>query len=241
MCFLALLYERVPNFPIVVAANRDEAIQRRGLPPREIRTGVWAGFDPKAGGTWLGINWCGRIAAVANRRTDSAADPEARSRGLLCLDLLRQEEGDRLVDWLRAEVAASSYNPFNLLMADASSAWVATFSRGSLESHTLGPGVHVIGNTLPGNEKEPKVLRGQTLIRTDADIDGALGMLSSVCRDHGIAPHGSDAICVHGASHATLSSTLLAVHDSGLGGSRYLHADGAPCASEYRDYGGFWG
>ena len=80
MCFLALLHRIVPGHPIVLAANRDESLDRPGLPPSELVPGLWGGRDPRAGGTWLCVNSSGLVAAVANILSPLAPGPSARSR-----------------------------------------------------------------------------------------------------------------------------------------------------------------
>lgn len=88
MCVLALLLGRDPSTPLLVAANRDEALARPSLPPREIEPGIVAGQDLESGGTWLGYNRHGVFVAVTNRR-DPARTPASLSRGLLALEALR--------------------------------------------------------------------------------------------------------------------------------------------------------
>ena len=96
MCTLALFRDVSPIYPLVIAANRDEYLERAALPPALLAdpAGVVAGKDLEAGGTWLG---CRVDGGVAGRRSAQPARggtrrPRAaplRSRGLLCLDALR--------------------------------------------------------------------------------------------------------------------------------------------------------
>ncbi len=173
MCFIALLYRVVPEYPVVLAANRDESIDRPGTPPQEVRSGVWAGLDPQSAGTWLGINAQGRIATVANRKSEIDTLPDARSRGLLCLDMLLQNTNCDLQSLLAGDVKERRYNAFNLLVADPSTAWTATYAEGRLQSTDLKPGVHIMANTLPGSRDEPKVARGMSLLSEPTDVQSA--------------------------------------------------------------------
>ena len=69
MCLLALQYKSVPEAPILVAANREEAYDRPSLIPA-IQPGkprVLSGVDARAGGTWLGVNQNGLFVGAANR------------------------------------------------------------------------------------------------------------------------------------------------------------------------------
>src|SRR5512145_1458577 len=82
----------LPQYPLLVAANRDEQYDRPSAPPQVLgeEPKIIAGRDLRAGGTWLGINEHGVLAALLNRRVNSGtvSFPDARSRGLLSLDLL---------------------------------------------------------------------------------------------------------------------------------------------------------
>lgn len=249
MCFLALLSKVVPDYPVVVAANRDESPARPGTPPRQIRAHVFAGVDPRAGGTWLGVSAARRVVGITNLRSNASANPAARSRGLLCLDMLTAPADANLVALLGENLGQYAYNPFNLIIADAEGAFVATFDR-RLCIRDLDPGIHIIGNTLPDDEHDPKVIRGRVLIRNaiDApvsraearsapgDIDRTLEMLTEVCRDHGQRSDHADTICAHGEGSATLASSIIAIHETDLKLNRYLHAQGLPCRTAYQDF-----
>ena len=95
MCTLALFRGISPSYPLVVAANRDEYLDRPALPPALLAApaGVVAGRDLEAGGTWLGCRVTAGVlvAGLLNRRLAQprpAPAPPPRSRGLLCLDAL---------------------------------------------------------------------------------------------------------------------------------------------------------
>ena len=93
MCMLAILYRVAKNTPILLAANREEDATRPTQFPK-IQSGsprVVCGNDKVAGGTWLGVNQFGLVAAVTNRAR-VRAPLEPRSRGLLCRELLNSLE-----------------------------------------------------------------------------------------------------------------------------------------------------
>ena len=76
--------------PLVVAANRDEYLDRPAEGPalRQLASGrVLASRDARAGGTWLGLSETGLFAALTNRPCPEP-DPQRRSRGLLVHDAL---------------------------------------------------------------------------------------------------------------------------------------------------------
>ncbi len=88
MCVLAVFIDLWPGRPLVVAANRDEYLERPSAPPQELEPGIVGGRDLRAGGTWLGANRHGLLVALTNRRAPSRT-PESYSRGLLALEALR--------------------------------------------------------------------------------------------------------------------------------------------------------
>ncbi len=59
MCTLVAIHRAIPGRWLVVAANRDEYLDRPAEGPALRRSGEWpviAPLDIKAGGTWLGLN-----------------------------------------------------------------------------------------------------------------------------------------------------------------------------------------
>ena len=69
MCLILFAAQVHPRYPLIVAANRDEAYSRptaaAGFWQDEPR--VCAGRDLEQGGTWLGISRCARFAASEER------------------------------------------------------------------------------------------------------------------------------------------------------------------------------
>ncbi|MFO0043801.1 MAG: NRDE family protein, partial [Pseudomonadota bacterium] len=81
MCLLALAWRERQDWPLLVAANRDEFHHRPAAPLARWPEGFLAGRDLAAGGTWLGARPDGRFAAVTNHRGPPEATPGRRSRG----------------------------------------------------------------------------------------------------------------------------------------------------------------
>jgi uncharacterized protein with NRDE domain len=81
MCWIAILFQINPRWPLIVAANREEARQRPTRAPFRWpeEPAIWAGRDDVAGGTWLGVNAAGLLAAVTNR-PEAKLDAARRSR-----------------------------------------------------------------------------------------------------------------------------------------------------------------
>jgi uncharacterized protein with NRDE domain len=144
VCLIVVGWQVHPDFPLVVAANRDEFHRRPSA-----AAGRWAedprvtgGRDLEAGGAWLGVRGDGRFAAVTNVREPGAARGRL-SRGLLVRDYLLGE-GPPAV-WAAA-VDGAAYSGFNLLLADAGTLWYGSNRDGG--ARLLGPGIYGLSNHL---------------------------------------------------------------------------------------------
>jgi len=144
MCLIVVGWRVDPDFPLVVAANRDEFHAR----PTAVATfwadapEVIAGRDLEAGGTWLGITRGGRFAAVTNVREPGAAKG-LHSRGRLTQAFLegRQSAADHV-----GLIKMGDYSGFNLLVGDGQSLWYCS-NRGT-KPLELAPGVYGLSNHL---------------------------------------------------------------------------------------------
>ncbi|WP_255196275.1 NRDE family protein [Halorarius litoreus] len=146
MCTLAFAWQVFDDY-LTVAANRDEALARPSSPPtvRGENPRVLAPRDEEAGGTWVGYNEHGTFVALTNRWTREPSEGD-RSRGLLVRETLDQPTTTEAVAFVRSELAARTYEPFHLVVADADRA--VLFDHDTTTSETrLAPGVYVVGNT----------------------------------------------------------------------------------------------
>ena len=105
MCFLLLLDRVDARYPILVAANRDEAWDRPSHGPRihPCPAGgpdILAPTDEVHGGTWIGLNGDGLFAAITNR---PSAAPDPKHMVATFEQLL---EGNRALASGRPDVAA---------------------------------------------------------------------------------------------------------------------------------------
>jgi uncharacterized protein with NRDE domain len=141
MCVAALAWLAHPRWRLVAIGNRDEFHDRPAAPlakwssDDEIGSGIIAGRDLRAGGTWLGVTTAGRFALVTNFRVPGYPKPGLASRGGL------------VTGWLEGtdEPDIAAMNPFNLCLADADRARVLT-NYPRRELHELDPGVHGLSN-----------------------------------------------------------------------------------------------
>ena len=222
MCLVLFAVGAHPEYPLVVAANRDEFYRRPALPVHHWQEDprVIAGRDLEADGTWLGVSAAGRFAAVTNL---SAPDDSAPlSRGALTAAFLT---GELSAERYAAMINGSQYRGFNLLLWDGEH-MVYTSNRVS-SIQRLRPGIYGLSNASLGSEW-PKVIRGrsslQAVLRQHPTAQQLLSLLSddSVPPDHELPDRGRPlelerqvAPCfIRGVEYGTrASSAVIFTHD----------------------------
>ena len=149
MCLAYLAIAAHPDWPLFIAANRDEFHDRPCLAaaPWPDCPDVIAGIDCKAQGTWLGITKQGRFALLTNYRDPSSVVAGAPSRGDLVSQYLVGGESP-LAYAHRVHEKAASYNGFNLIVGTLFSAcYVGNRARQHAPAE-LSPGRYIISNHL---------------------------------------------------------------------------------------------
>jgi len=120
MCTVILLRRPDHEWPIILAANRDEMLNRAWQPPDRHwsdRPYIVAGLDEVAGGSWMGLNEYGVVACVLNRQDSLGPAENKRSRGELVLDALDHADAKEAADSL-AHLAPEAFRPFNMVVTD---------------------------------------------------------------------------------------------------------------------------
>ncbi len=148
MCTLVVLRRPGHEWPLLVAANRDEMRDRAWSRPERHwpdRPEVVAGLDHVARGTWVGINDHGLVAAVMDRADSLGPAPDKRSRGELVLEALDHAEAVEAAHALR-DLEPGAYRPFNLFVADPNSAhWLRNTPRAmAIMESEIPDGLHMI-------------------------------------------------------------------------------------------------
>ncbi len=126
MCTVVLLRRPDHDWPVLVAANRDELRARPWRAPGRHwpdRPGVVAGIDELAGGSWIGMNDEGVVAGVLNRVGSLGPAPGLRSRGELVLEALDHADALDAATAL-ADLDSQAYRSFNLFVADNRDAYL---------------------------------------------------------------------------------------------------------------------
>lgn len=173
MCLIALALGVSPDWPLVVAGNRDEYHARPTLPLArwQTETGctIVSGRDLEAGGTWMGLSPGGRVALLTNVR-EPLYRPGLRSRGGLP------------VAWLSGRAAATefldgldpqAYSGFNLVIGDLASGhwhWASNRVAGGAgvapgwQHRRLDPGLYGLSNAFL-DTPWPKTLKLKQAVR----------------------------------------------------------------------------
>lgn len=229
MCLILFAHHVHPDFPLVLASNRDEFFSRPAA-----AAGYWTdapdvlgGRDLKKGGAWMGVTRTGRWAAVTNYRDGTQPHAGTRSRGELVASYLTGEASA----WSHAETAArsaSAYAGFNLLLGDESGLYYV--AHGSVQPRRLGPGIYGLSNHLL-DSAWPKVERGkrgfEKILGTEpADLEDELLTLLAdrqLAEDHLLPQTGIDqewekflsAAFIAAPGYGTRASSVLLIGGDG--------------------------
>lgn len=206
MCVVALAHRVHPDWPLILIGNRDEFHARPAAPLHEWddASGIVAGRDLQAGGTWLGVHRpSGRTVVVTNVR-GAMPDPAKESRGALVSDLLR---GDgRFADPAAEDLPR--FNAFNLFAVAGGAARLLT-NRPVPLVMPLEPGVHALANE-PVDALCPRAdrlrLALEAVARESADPAGLLDTLMA---------EDDPALFLRGDLYGTRASTLVLIAADG--------------------------
>ncbi|MGE0226812.1 MAG: NRDE family protein [Acetobacteraceae bacterium] len=162
MCTVITLIRPGHDWPVVMAANRDERLDRAWDPPAEYwshQPGLVAGRDRTAGGTWMGVNRHGVVAAVLNRAGSLGPAAGKRSRGELPLIALARPTAANAAQEIEA-LDAGQWRGFNLVLADRTGAiFIRGLGYGRPEAKPLLPGLSMVTAHDPNDLESPRVAR----------------------------------------------------------------------------------
>ncbi len=170
MCLIIIAYRTDPDYPLIIAANRDESFVRPTDYARywEDAPDILAGKDLEQGGSWFGVTKYGHIAAVTNYRDANKSIPGNISRGLLVSNYLSaQTSTEEYLDYCISNL--NDYDGFNLLLGDIDNLYY--LSNREVGYKRLEAGVYGLSNGDFDNNW-PKVLRAKKMLINMIDRDG---------------------------------------------------------------------
>ncbi|ALH81347.1 NRDE family protein [Sphingopyxis macrogoltabida] len=206
MCVVALARQVHRDWPLILIGNRDEFHARPAAPLHawDDGSGIVAGRDLQAGGTWLGVHRpSGRVVVVTNVR-GAMPDPAKESRGAQVTDLLR---GDgRFADPAAEDLPR--FNAFNLFAVAGDATRLLT-NRPVPLIMPLDVGVHALANEpvdAPCPRAERLRLALEEVAREGSDPEGLLDTLTA---------EDDPALFLRGDVYGTRASTLVLIATDG--------------------------
>ena len=227
MCILFIAINQHKDYPVIIAANRDEfhirPTKSAHFWPGEDK--ILAGVDLQAGGTWLGLNGLGNFSALTNIRNLKNLNAAAKSRGELVTKAL-QSSTSLDFNWLKSNSA--NYNPFNLVYSDNKQLFC--FNSESKSQTLLNDGFHAICNGAL-DDIWPKMAKGEYLLEQLISEQKPVNPehIFAIMKDQSQAPDellpetgvGMDwerllsSIFIQSNDYGTRSTTVILQHHSG--------------------------
>lgn len=245
MCTVVILRRPDHAWPLILGANRDEMAGRPWRPPGRHwpdRPEVVAGLDELAGGSWLGMNDTGVVAAIMNREHSLGPAADKRSRGEIVLEALDHADADAAAHALAA-LDGSAYRPFNLIVADNRDAfWLRHAGESDVKVTSLPDGVSMITARELNDTGHARIATYLPRFRAAAAPDPATGdwaaweaLMGATESAEGAGPRSAMSLNPdHG--YGTLSGALIALPAPGQAARPvFRFCDDRPGAAPWRD------
>ena len=240
MCTILILNDIRQDFPLVIAANRDEFFARPTSPPQVFsgqEESIIAGIDQQAGGSWMGATESGFVVGITNTRGIHPPDASLRSRGTIVWDALHH---GNLQHTLTALAKPQESNPFQLLFGRPKALYVAYASHPKKAPviEKVPPGFHVLPN---GRLNSPTVFKtgyAHQCIQPylESPWEQLQSHLETTLTDSRMAPDPDpvpewltgwgtvlSALFVQSANYGTRSSTIITATDNQLSTYRSIN------------------
>jgi uncharacterized protein with NRDE domain len=234
MCLILIAWRAHPDFPCVLAANRDEFHARPASAAHwwADKPDIVAGRDLQAGGTWLGMTRAGRLAGLTNFRDSRPRTADAPSRGGLVTALL-ESDASMADDLAHLDDVGPAYNGFSVIFSDGNELGVYESEVG--RGRILAPGIYGLSNHLL-DTPWPKVQNAKSdLASALADLSDEKSLLA-LLRDDRPAPENElPATGVGRDWERLLSSAFVRAADYGTRCSTVIRVDrhGGVCFDEW--------
>lgn len=220
MCTLVILRRPLDSWPILMAANRDEMAGRPWKRPGRHwpdRPEVVAGMDELAGGSWMGMNQTGVVAAILNRVGTLGPQAGKRSRGELVLEALDHADAVEAARAL-ADLDGRAYRPFNMMVADNRDAfWLRADGGARIQVHPIAEGLHMLTAQELDDATSPRIGAYLPRFRAAATPDPEReewAAWATLLADGGAGPDGEEAAAMcfrRDSGFGTVSASLIAL------------------------------
>lgn len=244
MCTLIINWRPEHRWPVLIAANRDEMLDRPWKPPARHwpdRADVVAGLDEEAGGSWLGMNDHGVVAGILNRTGSLGPAAGKRSRGELVLEALDHADA---VDAAAAlgDLDGNAYRTFNMIIADNRDAlWVRHTGaiKAAIEVSPVPEGISMITAQELNDPTAPRIAHHLGALRAAVAPDPGAGDWTSwrqILADRTEHHQGDPASAMNittGHGFGTVSSSLIALPDTLDVKPVWLFRAGAPDVGDF--------
>jgi hypothetical protein len=247
MCSIIILNKINKEFPLIIAANRDEVPSRKFTKPQLLskEPTIIGGKDKSKGGTWLGVNKQSLFATITNQnQTDFY---KKTTRGQIVLDVLKCQSIKEMLSFVE-DFDPKDYNGFNLIFGNQEVVYIAhSYLLHSMVIREVQQGINIISDDMKFVGTDNKKLLIHDWLRDihTANWQHTYKELKAVLStsDCGIrARQHKDKITGKLAGKATTSSTILAFDKCCL--ARYKFYDRskktAKGGHKYVDYIELW-
>jgi uncharacterized protein with NRDE domain len=233
MCIAYLALQTHPDWPLFIAANRDEFHARpaRAAAPWPNHPDVIGGIDEVAHGTWLGFHRSGRFGLLTNYRDLRLQGPDHPvSRGELVKQYLTQTVSPEHYATDAARRGAE-FQGYNLIVGDLKQAWYAgNQTPGPRQAQLLAAGRYVLSNHLldtawPKAERLREVLTHFPVDHLERSVNRVFELLKDTTQadDKDLPETGLpldrerllSSPFIISPNYGTRCSTVIAVHRSG--------------------------
>lgn len=182
MCTVIILRRPGHDWPLLLAANRDERLDRAWDPPAAWwpdTPAIIGGRDRTAGGTWMALGPAGVVATVLNRPGSLGPAADKKSRGDLPLVAAAAPSAAAAAARITA-LPAAEWRPFNMVVADSRDAFfLRGLGEGRPEAFPLQEGVSMVTAHDPNDPTSARTRRHLPRFRAAPPPDPAASDWSS--------------------------------------------------------------
>ena len=237
MCTLIIRWHPGDDWPLIIGANRDEMKTRKSKPPGRHwpdRPEVIAGIDETAGGSWLGVNDFGVVAAILNRSNSLGPKEGKRSRGELVLEALDHADANDAVEAI-SSINEKAYRSFNMILADNRDAfWLKHTESDDIRINSIPEGISMITADDLNDIASPRIAKYLQRIREASVPNPGINYWDTwqkILADQSEHIDGNPLTSINiktDYGFGTVSSSLLAVPSSRERGVQWKFCSGTP-------------